>query len=77
MDLKITIKTNKKDLIDRILNLVSGESAVVNLESSEDNFSGDLGLFLNDLAKNCPVTSIKDPVLWQRQTREDRELPFS
>lgn len=77
MDLKITIKTNKKSLIDRILNLVSGEDVEVNLESSENNYSGDLGLFINDLAKNFPVTSIKDPALWQREIREDRELPFS
>lgn len=77
MDLKITIKTNKKNLIDRILDLVSGEDVEVILDSSENNFSGDLGLFINDLAKNFPVTSIKDPVLWQREIREDRELPFS
>lgn len=77
MSLKITIKTNRKNVIDRILNLVSGEDVEVFLESSENNFSGDLGLFINDLAKNFPVKSIKDPVLWQREIRQDRELPFS
>lgn len=77
MDLKITIKTNKKYLIDRILDLVSGEDVEVILDSSENNFSGYLGLFIDDLAKKFPVTSIKDPVLWQREIREDRELPFS
>ncbi len=74
MDLKITIKTNKKDLIDKILNLVREESVEVNLESSEDVDSRELGIILNDLAKKFPVTSIKDPVSWQAEIRKDREL---
>lgn len=76
MDLKITIETNKSDLIDKILDLVKGESAKVKVEKSKTIEQGEVGDFLDSLAKSHPINSIKDPQEWQREIREDRFLPF-
>jgi hypothetical protein len=76
MDLKITIETDQSDLIQQILDLVKGRSAKVKLEDPKNVEPREKGNFLNELAKTHPVVSIKDPQEWQREIREDRELPI-
>lgn len=76
MDLKITIETNKQELVEKILDLLKGESASIKLESAQQIESKNIGDLLDQLSKNHPIKSIKDPVSWQQEIREERALPF-
>jgi len=74
MEHKITINTEDQKLIHQILELIKGEKATYRLEQADKKSSDKLVEIMNQIAaKNC-ITSIKDPLSWQREVRKDKKI---
>lgn len=72
---RITIETNDEQAIKKILALAKETDTNVLKETSKKN-GPEVVKMMNDIAKSGSLSSIKDPVAWQREIREDRKLPF-
>jgi len=71
---RIIIETEDKDVLALIKDLAKSKKAKVIEEPKE--VEGNAVALMNTIAANSPLSSIKDPVAWQREIREDRNLPF-
>ena len=74
MEHKITINTEDEKLIYQILELIKDEQATYSLEQAENKSSEKLVEIMNQIAAKNPITSIKDPLSWQREVRKDKKL---
>ncbi|MBS9525517.1 hypothetical protein KIH41_15920 [Litoribacter ruber] len=76
MEHRITISTEDKILIEKILSLVKDEDAVVKLEHYPSPENDKIVDLMNKLSKELEKSTIQDPVSWQRKIRKDRKQPF-
>ena len=62
--------------IDAVLSILIGHSTVPKTENAPQSEDKSPIYWLEQLAKIGGISSIEDPVEWQRTIRQDRKLPF-
>jgi hypothetical protein len=68
------LNPNNLSQLDAFLSVLIGNNPTAKTESSIDKKSAID--WLEQLAEIGGISSIEDPVEWQRSIREDRKLPF-
>ena len=71
---RITIETKDQEVLDLIKRLADKKRIKI-LEHTEIKMTDPVEI-MNKIAVNSSLSSIKDPVAWQRELRKDRKLPF-
>ncbi len=73
---RLIIESQDKELLDLIAALVKKSDAKIMEEKRAANSSEDIVALMDTIASTTSISSIKDPVAWQREIRTDRKLPF-
>ena len=72
---RITIEVTRPE-DQRLLESLLSRLGIPN-QTEEVPMNGEkVARFMQELADGQGLTSIKDPVAWQREVRQDRSLPF-
>lgn len=72
---RIIIETEDKEVLNLLMTLAKNTKVKVIDESITRNTTDTVKL-MNEIAASVSLTTIKDPVAWQREIRKDRKLPF-
>lgn len=72
---RIIIETEDKEVLNLLMTLAKNTKVKVIDESITRNTTDTVKL-MNEIASSVSLTTIKDPVAWQREIRKDRKLPF-
>jgi len=69
---RLIIETNDEEALEIIMNLV--EKKKVTVVKAKDQFIHSPSDIMNDIASNSPFSSIEDPVSWQKEVRNNRDI---
>ena len=70
------LNPNSLSQLDAFLSVLIGTNSTPKAEKMPNSDAKSAIDWLEELAKIGGVSSIEDPVEWQRSIREDRKLPF-
>jgi len=72
---RLIIESNDQEALEMIKNFAEKKKVkVVEVMENINNSPVDI---MDDIAANTPITSIKDPVAWQKEIRNDWDITFN
>jgi len=69
---RLIIETNDKDALEIIKNFAEGKK--VKVTEIKNNLDESPVEIMDEIAAQTSLKSIKDPVAWQKEIREDRDI---